>query len=214
MYAPQEDSRLLVETMRRSAAVEGRTVLDLCTGSGIAAIAAAQLGAEQVTAFDVCRRAVRCARRNARAVGVRIKARVGTLSDALICGPFDVLLSNPPYVPTGPADEPGSVPADAGPSRAWDAGPDGRMVLDPLCDSAAGLLSETGVLLVVQSEFADPDRSLRMLRRTGVDAAIVAEQHIPFGPVLSARAEWMQRAGLVESGRRQEKLVVIRGEKR
>lgn len=205
---------LLVDAMRRSADVEGRSVLDLCTGSGIAAITAAQLGAGPVTAFDICPRAVRCTRRNARAAGVRVTARVGILSDAMGYGPYDVVVSNPPYLPTGPDDAPGSVPDDAGPSRAWDAGSDGRMVLDPLCDSAADLLSASGVLLIVQSEFADPARSLEILRRTGLVAEIVAVQRIPFGPVLAARAEWMERAGILEAGRREEELVVIRGEKR
>lgn len=205
---------LLVEAMRQSVSVAGRSVLDLCTGSGIAAITAAQLGADPVTAFDICRRAVRCTRRNARAAGVRVTARVGTLVDALSHGPYDVVVSNPPYVPTGPADAPGSVPDEAGPSRAWNAGSDGRMVLDPLCESAAELLGPSGVLLIVHSEFADPARSLAILTSSGLDADIVAVQSIPFGPVLTARAEWMERAGILEAGRREEELVVIRGEKR
>ena len=41
--------------------VAGRHVMDLCTGTGIAAIAAAELGATSVTAWDICPRAVRCA---------------------------------------------------------------------------------------------------------------------------------------------------------
>jgi hypothetical protein len=41
---------------------------------------------------------------------------------------------NPPYVPQGP-DDTGAVPS-AGPPLAWNAGADGRLVLDPLCASA------------------------------------------------------------------------------
>lgn len=197
--------------MASCAAVEERSVLDLCTGTGIVGIAAAQLGARTVTAVDVSRRAVRCARRNARAAGVRITARAGTVRDALDCGPFDVVLCNPPYVPAAAEQHPGLD--DLGPSRAWDAGPDGRMVLDPLCDSAAELLSEDGVLLIVQSEFADPERSIRMLRRHQIDAEIAVSQTIPFGPVLRGRAEWMESAGLLPTGVREEELVVIRGER-
>src|ERR1044072_2760295 len=48
VYRPQEDSRLLIDTMERSPVVVGRRVVDLCTGSGIIAIAAAELGAASV----------------------------------------------------------------------------------------------------------------------------------------------------------------------
>lgn len=213
VYAPQHDSQLLIEAMASSAAVEGRCVLDFCTGSGIVAVTAAQLGAAKVTAIDVCRRAIRCTRRNARAAGVRVSACVGTHVDAVARGPYDVVVCNPPYVPSIPMKHGGSVPDHAGPSRAWEAGTDGRLVLDPLCDSAAEMLGDDGVLLIVQSEFADPERSVRMLRRRRVYAEVVMSRRIPFGPVLTARTPWMESAGVIPAGRREEELVVIRGEK-
>ena len=186
-------------------------MLDLCTGTGIVGIAAAQLGARAVTAIDISRRAVRCARRNARSSGVRITARVGTVDDAVERGPFDVVLCNPPYVPA--SDEKQPAVEDLGPSHAWDAGPDGRVVLDRLCDAAPGLLSDQGTLLIVQSEFADPELTIRMLRRRRVYAEVVVAQRIPFGPVLHGRATWMESEGLIPMGVRDEELVVIRGEK-
>lgn len=215
VYAPQDDSYLLLEALAQTTSVQGRSVLDLCTGTGIAAIAAARLGARKVTAIDVSRRAIRCTRRNARAAGVaqRITACVGTHGDASIRGRYDVVLCNPPYVPARPRPYNGATPERGCAAMAWDAGPDGRLVLDPLCDSAAGLLEDGGVLLVVQSEFADPGRSIRMLRRQGVDAEVVLTQRIPFGPVLTERASWMEVAGLIPAGLREEELVVIRGEK-
>ncbi|MBV9515976.1 MAG: 50S ribosomal protein L11 methyltransferase, partial [Mycobacteriaceae bacterium] len=72
VYAPQSDSRLLVDAMRANLLLERRRVLDLCTGSGVLAVAAAQLGAAHVTAFDICPRAVRCCQANATAAGVEI----------------------------------------------------------------------------------------------------------------------------------------------
>lgn len=215
VYAPQDDSYLLLEALAQTTSVQGRSVLDLCTGTGIAAIAAARLGARTVTAIDVSRRAVRCTRRNARAAGVaqRITARVGTHGDARTRGRYDVVLCNPPYVPARPRPHKCAIPERGCAAAAWDAGPDGRLVLDPLCDSAAGLLEDGGVLLVVQSEFADPGRSIRMLRRRGVDAEVVLTQRIQFGPVLTERASWMESMGLVPAGVREEELVVIRGEK-
>ena len=52
-------------------------MLDLCTGSGVLAVTAAQLGALSVTAFDICPRAVQCSRENAESVGVQVNVQVG-----------------------------------------------------------------------------------------------------------------------------------------
>jgi release factor glutamine methyltransferase len=211
VYQPQEDSWLLIETMQRLGLVEDRRVLDLCTGSGILAVAAAQLGAAEVTAFDICPRAVRCARNNAVVAGVEVDVLEGQLSDALACGPFDVVLSNPPYVPVAPKPDGDLIPAGAGPAWAWDAGDDGRLVLDPLCAAAPKLLTDEGTVLIVQSEFAGVEQSVASLQSGGLDAEVIAQQWIPFGPVLSARAKWLEDSGRLGTGRRAEHLVVIRG---
>ncbi len=155
VYAPQHDSHLLIEAMSVTAEVAGRRVLDLCTGSGVLAIAAAQIGARSVTAFDICPRAVGCVRSNAAIAGVAVDARVGSWNAAVAAGPYDLVVSNPPYVPTGPDAHREQIPSAAGPARAWNAGADGRLILDPLCDSAPQLLADGGTMLIVQSEFAD-----------------------------------------------------------
>jgi release factor glutamine methyltransferase len=213
VYAPQHDSLLLAETLHRSGITEGRRVLDLCTGSGVLAVAAAQAGAAEVTAFDICTRAVQCARANASAAGVDVEIRQGSLSDALDCQPFDVVVSNPPYVPVTPTSDIESIPPVVGPAWAWDAGDDGRLVLDPLCAAAPELLADEGTMLLVHSEFSGVEESLTALRSGGLSVDIVQWQWVPFGPVLSARAEWLESTGRLRAGRREELLVVIRADK-
>nr|WP_263989622.1 HemK2/MTQ2 family protein methyltransferase [Mycobacterium conspicuum] len=213
VYRPQQDSRLLVETMRQSGIVPGRRVLDLCTGSGYVAIAAAELGCASVTAFDICPNAVRCSRDNALDAGVEVDVREGSWTRAFGCAPFDVVVSNPPYVPAPPVDDSEVIPRDAGPAWAWNAGPDGRLVLDPLCRSASNLLCKKGTLLLVQSAFAGVQQSLDALRASGLEAEVIASQWIPFGPVLSARAAWLEATGRLRRGCREEELVVIRADK-
>lgn len=87
VYAPQEDSQLLIDTMKRTGLAYQRRVLDLCTGNGIIAIAAAEQGAASVTAFDICPRAVRCSRGNADAAGVDVEVRQAPWAGALGCAP-------------------------------------------------------------------------------------------------------------------------------
>jgi release factor glutamine methyltransferase len=213
VYPPQHDTQLLIDVMDKTGLARGHRVADLCTGSGVAAIAAYQQGAIEVTAFDICPRAVQCARANSAAAGVDVAVHLGSWARGIEFGPYDLIVCNPPYVPHDPGIEGVQLPSHLGPPLAWDAGYDGRMVLDPLCAAVKEMLAHRGTLLLVQSEFAAPRETLAQLASTGLDAEIVAWQWIPFGPVLSSRAEWLEETGRLEPGRREEELLVIRADK-
>ncbi len=213
VYPPQEDSQLLIDVMDKTGLARGRRVADLCTGSGVVAVAAAVQGAAEVSAFDISPRAVHFARQQALGAGARVDVHLGSWARAAEYGPYDLVVCNPPYVPHDPNSEQPELPSHIGPSRAWDAGYDGRLVLDPLCAAMRGLLADGGTMLLVQSEFAEPRKTLAALAGFGLDAEILACQWIPFGPVLTARAKWLEETGRLEPGRREEELVVIRADK-
>jgi release factor glutamine methyltransferase len=97
--------------------------------------------------------------------------------------------------------------------RAWNAGPDGRALLDPICRSLPRLLRPNGFALMVHSQLSDPDATLDQLRAGGLRADIVLRERIPFGPVLTSRAEFLTREGLIAPGQRHEDLVVIRADR-
>ena len=212
VYAPQEDSFLLIEVMRvEAAAIAGRRVLDLCCGSGVIGIAAARLGAREVVAFDINPEAVRSTAVNAANAGVVVDARQGSIADALAAGPFDVVLSNPPYVPA--PDGAAGVVADGDDmtTTAWDAGSDGRSVLDPLCRAVPDLLTPQGMCVFVHSETSGVDTTIAMLADGGITAETVTCGHIPLGPVLRERAGWLSRRGLLPPAAQTEMLAVVRG---
>ncbi len=211
VYAPREDSALLVNVMYKTGLALGSKVADLCTGSGVIAVNAAAQGAARVSAFDICAKAVRCARTNAQVHGAQVDVHLGSWARAAEFGPYDLVVCNPPYVPNDPHCE--SLPSMVGPARAWDAGSDGRLILDPLCEAVPGLLADGGSLLLVQSEFADPRKTLESLSAAGLDADIVAWEWIPFGPVMHSRAQWLEDTGRLQPGRREEELLVIRADK-
>lgn len=212
LYPPQEDTQLLIDVMEKMGLAKGRRVADLCTGSGVVAIAACEQGAALVTAFDICPRAVRCARTNAATAGVDVEVHLGSCARGMEFGPYDLIVCNPPYVPHDPGVE-DALPSHLGPAQACDAGYDGRLVLDPLCAAVGQLLADDGTMLLVQSEFAGPRQTLAALAGCGLDAEVIACQWIPFGPVLSSRAEWLEETGRLEPGRREEELLVIRAHK-
>jgi release factor glutamine methyltransferase len=166
-----------------------------------------------VSAWDLCPKAVRCARRNVAAAGLEIRTHLGPLDGVSSAGPYDVVLANPPYVPTrDDATALGERVYDDAPPLACDAGRDGRVVLDRLCALAPTLLAEGGTMLLVQSEPANIGQSLRSLRAAGMATNLVLRQCIPFGPVLNDRASWLEDTGQLTPGRRDEIPVVIRAD--
>ncbi|GAA4813666.1 methyltransferase [Tomitella cavernea] len=195
VYRPQADTGLLIEALGRLPIEPGTRVLDVCTGSGAVALAAVAAGSRNVTAVDLCRRAVWTARWNARIRGFRcVAVHRADVTDFRPEGCFDVIVCNPPYVPTPPSAR------TCGAERAWNAGAEGRALLDPLCTRLPSLLTERGRLLIVQSEYADIDKTIRLLGRQRAEARVVARRRIPFGPIMSLRTGHLDRMGLLPVG--------------
>ncbi|MFF4098755.1 methyltransferase [Streptomyces sp. NPDC001903] len=118
---------------------------------------------------------------------------------------FDVVFSNPPYVPA-----PDSRPPLRGPERAWDAGLDGRAIIDRICADAPALLRPGGILLMVHSGMCGAEGTLDRLSGAGMSAEVTATASVPWGPVLRSRRTWLEQQGLAAEAEEREELVVIR----
>lgn len=113
---PRQDTETLVELVLEQQQNPRKKVLDLCTGSGCIAVSLAILGKYcDVTATDLSAEALQTARENTVHLmglqgkegcrrtesGQRIRFCQGDLFDALPPGEtYDILVSNPPYIPT------------------------------------------------------------------------------------------------------------------
>ena len=206
VYAPQEDTELLAGALFDEPLPPGAEVLDVGTGTGALALEAARRGL-RVTAVDVSRRAVWAARLNAVRAGLPVRIRHGNLFDPVRGESFDLILANPPYVPA-----PDGAGRPRGAARAWDAGDDGRLVVDRICREAPDLLRPGGVLLLVQSALSGPDLTVGQLRSSGLKAAVTCRRRIAFGPVLRGRERWLRERGLLPPAEDKEELVVVRAE--
>jgi release factor glutamine methyltransferase len=205
VFRPRSDSWMLARQLCAQIR-PGASVLDLCTGSGAIAVAAAMAGAGPVTAVDVSRRAVATAQLNARLNGVRVRGRRGRLFEPVAGERFDAIASNPPYLPA----EDHELPA-RGPQRATDGGRDGRVLLDAICAQAPAHLKPGGAVLLVHSSVIGVERTAELLERAGLRVDVLERHHGPFGPLLTARAELLEARGLLAPGVREEDVVVVRG---
>ena len=200
VFAPISDSWMLADALRRETLPPGARVLDVCTGSGLLALTAALRGAE-ATAVDVSRRAVLTAKLNARLNGVRVRGVRGDLLDAVRGERFDCIVSNPPSVPS-PRE------AGRGASRAWEAGRDGRVLLDRICEAAPMHLREGGVLLVVHSSLIDERLTCERLRGGGLAAEVIERRRGAIGPLMREQVE----RGLLPSDAHEEEVVIVRAQ--
>jgi release factor glutamine methyltransferase len=205
VFRPISDTWLLANALDREPLPRGARVLDLCSGSGALAIRAA-LGGAHVTAVDVSRRAVLTIRLNARLNRVAIRAVRGDLLAAVAGERFDAIVSNPPYVPA-PRDE---LPT-SGLARAWDAGRDGRALLDRICADAPRHLLPGGRILLVHSSLLGVERTVEALEARGLTADVVASERGPLGPLMEGRRAHLEGEGLLAPGAREEDVVVVRG---
>ncbi len=150
---PRPESELLVE--RAVALLGGRRapgVLDLGAGSGAVGLAIGrELPGASVTLADVCPRALRMAKRNARRFGLegRTAFLASDLLSAIVEGEtFDLIASNPPYVGSKEAD--GLMPEVSAhePRLALDGGADGMACIRRIIAQAPSRLGRGGFLLL------------------------------------------------------------------
>jgi release factor glutamine methyltransferase len=201
VYLPRRDTALLAEAALRTILKRaGGEVLDLCTGSGAVGLVLAEQGAS-VTAVDIDELAVAAARANAERRGLACQVFLGDLFEPVRGRTFDLITCNPPYLP---------APHGAT-CRRWDAGPDGRFVVDRICHDVADHLVPGGTLLLAQSHLTGIDRTLALLHRQAFEALVVAEHVGPLGPIARGRIRYLEQ---LPERTDSERLVVIEATRR
>ena len=145
---PRHDTETLVtEALARMP--ESRSVLDIGTGSGCIAVALArQLTGAAVTAIDISGAALEVARRNAAKNGVVVEFLLGSLLEPVAGRRFDLIVSNPPYIPSADIAELEPEVRDHEPLDALDGGKDGLNAYRSLIPAALTCLNPGGWLLV------------------------------------------------------------------
>lgn len=163
-YKIKVDERVLIprpETeelamMVVSSVEDGQSVLDLCTGSGAIAIAVCKETEKrrkkvQVTAVDISAEALEVAKENAEANQADIRFLQSDLF-ARIRGRFDIIVSNPPYIPSKDIEGLQREVREHEPRLALDGGADGLDIYRRIAEDASKYLNRGGMLMMEVGE--------------------------------------------------------------
>lgn len=157
---PRQDTETLVELALKRAGEKKRSlsILDMCCGSGAIAVSMAHfLPKAKITACDISPEALEVARGNAARNGLngRIEFRESDLffmtkrkKTVRIKDSFDMILSNPPYIPTQDIDTLQTEVRDHEPIKALDGGSDGLDFYRRIAEDAFGSLKKDGLMFL------------------------------------------------------------------
>ena len=172
VLVPRPETEIVVERcLDLLRDTERPRVLDVGTGSGVIALALADehRGAE-VTGVDVSEDALAVARENAARLGADVVFEHGDLFGGLPVGPWDLVVSNPPYV------SPGEIDSLAPEVREWEP----RMALvgdgatEAVARGARTVLRRGGALVLETAE-ATAHEAAGLLRDLGYERVVVTK---------------------------------------
>ena len=146
---PRQDTEILVEeVLKEAGGRKGLKVLDLCTGSGCILLSLLEhLEQAQGMGADLSEQALLVAEKNAQIQGKTKQTRFvrSDLFEA-VCGQFDILVSNPPYIPTAVIRELMDEVRLYEPRMALDGHEDGLYFYREIAAYAGEYLKENGIL--------------------------------------------------------------------
>lgn len=180
VYEPAEDSFLLVDAVLKQAK-PGMNILEIGTGSGfISAVLLANLKCIRLVATEINPHAALCAKANAVEV-LRtdlFKGLKPRRSESL----FDLILFNPPYLPTSKEEKvPGWL------NYAFDGGTSGRDTLDQFLYEVRDYLKPGGTILVLISSITGLDAVKEKMEKMGFAVEVVARKKVSFEELMVVR---------------------------
>lgn len=162
---PRQDTETLVEEVLKEVK-PGMQVLDLCTGSGCIIISILH-NAPGVTgqAIDISKQALNVAKENARLNGVSVDFEQSDLFHNVV-GTFDVIVSNPPYVPSAEVVKLMPEVGEFEPLEALDGKEDGLYFYREIISSCKDYLKPEGRIFF-EIGFDQGEAVSKMLRENG-----------------------------------------------
>ncbi|MEK6909123.1 MAG: HemK2/MTQ2 family protein methyltransferase [Nanoarchaeota archaeon] len=164
VYQPAEDSYLIESTIKKYA--KNKSVLDICTGSGILAIKALESGAKSVTAVDINQDALDSIKEK------RIK-KIKSNIFSKVNKKFDLIICNPPYLPENKQEDKESRLATTG-------GKKGDEFILKLLKQAKKYLENNGIILLLVSSLTPMKRINNLLEKNKLKSKVIDSKNFFF----------------------------------
>ncbi len=141
---PRQDTEVLAEAVSRVA--EGKRVLDMCTGTGCILLSLAKMcHLACAVGTDISAEAVETAKNNAKRLEAEAEFYCGDLFEAVPQGMrFDIIVSNPPYIPSAVIETLMPEVKEHEPMSALDGEEDGLSFYKRIIKEASKFLTEQG----------------------------------------------------------------------
>ncbi|UZJ56858.1 hypothetical protein CBS101457_006178 [Exobasidium rhododendri] len=181
VYEPAEDTFCLLDALEQDADLlrhaQPRLIVEIGSGTGCVSAFLSKIVGSSEASFvctDINEFALSATRKTGTANGVRLETVCGHLLNALqsrCSGKIDLLVFNPPYVPTTEEEEQaaqqrGSI------EGSWAGGSYGTNLLDDLITTLPLLLATDGSVYVVAIQQNNPPNIVRRLQEAGLTASI------------------------------------------
>ena len=146
VLCPRPETELLVEECLKYAKANDK-ILDLCTGSGCIAVAIKKNINAKVCASDISSKALYVAKRNAKNLHADVKFIKSNLFEN-INQKFDIIVSNPPYIPSSEIEKLDIEVKEHDPKISLDGGEDGLEFYKQIANVAKSFLNKNGKILL------------------------------------------------------------------
>lgn len=143
---PRQDTEILVEEIIK--VCKNKSVLDMCTGSGCIIISLAKLGdITEAVGVDISEEALNVAKRNAKNMNVKVNYIQSNLFRD-VEGVYDIIVSNPPYIPTDEIENLMPEVKEHEPILALDGSQDGLNFYRQIAECSPNFLKKNGYLFL------------------------------------------------------------------
>lgn len=171
VYEPAEDSELLLETLEKMK-IKNKKILEIGCGTGLVSIFLAM--SNHVTCVDINPEAVKLTKENAELNKVRLECFQSDLFEN-VTGKFDMIIFNPPYLPTSDKIEG---------KETWQD--DGQ--IEKFISQANPFLEKDGKILLLISSLTGKERVLDLFEKNGFKAKIINKKKIDWEELMIIEA--------------------------
>ena len=174
VLSPRMETEILVENVLKFA-TDKMNILDLCTGSGVIAISIAKNVKANVFGVDISEKALVVANENAQLNNVKVNFKLSNLFDNLKTSKkFDIIVSNPPYIPTKDIEKLDVEVKDYDPKLALDGGDDGLDFYRRIVKECPKHLSKNGMLFL-EIGYGEKHEILELLKQDFENVKVIKD---------------------------------------